>query len=53
MIKSRACFSSSLQLMLGLFSYFEGVEPLEDFVEEIHNSSECKLTWILVFIFSA
>jgi hypothetical protein len=53
MFRFETCFSSSLELVIGLWSNFEGVEPLEDFVEELYDSSDYKLTWMFVIIFSA
>lgn len=37
--------------MIGIFSNFEGVELLEEFMEVLYNPSEYKFTWILVIFF--
>ena len=38
--------------MVGLFSVFEVMEPQGNYMEELYNLSEYKLTWMLCCYFS-
>jgi hypothetical protein len=38
MFRFRICFSSILEIMIDIFSNFKGMEPLEEFVEELYDS---------------
>jgi hypothetical protein len=38
--------------MIGVFSIFEVMEPQENYMEELYNPGEYKLTWILCCYFS-
>ena len=37
--------------MIGLFTVFEVIEPQLNYIEELYDSSEYKLTWMLVVAF--
>jgi hypothetical protein len=39
--------------MIDLFSVFEVIEPQWNFMEDLYDSSEYKLTWMLVVTFLA
>jgi hypothetical protein len=39
--------------MIGLFSVFEVIEPQGNYMEELYNPGEYKLTWMLVVTFPA
>jgi hypothetical protein len=39
--------------MISLFSIFEVMEPQGNFMEELYDPSEYKLTWMLVVTFPA
>jgi hypothetical protein len=41
-----------IELMIGLFSIFEIMEPQENYMEELYDSGEYKLTWMLYCYFS-
>jgi hypothetical protein len=41
-----------IELMIGLFSVFKVIEPQGNFMEELYNPSEYKLTWMLYCYFS-
>jgi hypothetical protein len=36
-----------IELMIGLFSVFEVMEPQGNYMEELYSPSEYKLTWML------
>jgi hypothetical protein len=38
--------------MIGLLSVFEVMEPQGNYMEELYDLGECKLTWILCCYFS-
>jgi hypothetical protein len=42
-----------IELMIGLLSVFEVIEPQGNYMEELYNPGEYKLTWMLVVTFSA
>jgi hypothetical protein len=42
--RTRVCFSLGLELMMGIFSNFEGVKSLEGFMEVLYDPSEYKFT---------
>ena len=39
--------------MIGLFSVFDVMEPQMNYIKELYNPSEYKLTWMLVVTFLA
>ena len=39
--------------MIALFSIFKVMEPQGNYMEELYNPSEYKLTWMLVVVFPA
>ena len=39
--------------MIGLFSIFDVMEPQENFIKELYEPGEYKLTWMLVVAFPA
>jgi hypothetical protein len=41
-----------IELIIGLFSVFEVMEPQGNYMEELYNPGEYKLTWILCCYFS-
>jgi hypothetical protein len=41
-----------IELMIGIFSIFEVMEPHENYMEELYNPGEYKLTWMLSCYFS-
>ena len=40
-----------IELMIGLFTVFEVMEPQRNYIEELYGPSEYKLTWMLVVVF--
>jgi hypothetical protein len=40
-----------IELMIGLFSVFEIMEPQRNYMEELYNPGEYKLTWMLCCYF--
>jgi hypothetical protein len=41
-----------IELMIGLFSVFEVIEPQKSYMEELYDPGEYKLTWMLCCYFS-
>jgi hypothetical protein len=41
-----------IKLMIGLFSVFEIIEPQGNYMEELYDPGEYKLTWMLCCYFS-
>jgi hypothetical protein len=46
------CALVEIELMIGLFSVFEVMEPQENYMEELYGPGEYKLTWMLCCYFS-
>jgi hypothetical protein len=41
-----------IELIIGLFSAFEVMEPQENYIEKLYDPGEYKLTWMLCCYFS-
>ena len=48
MFRCMTRFRLNLGLMIGIFTDYEEVEHLEEYLEEQYDSHEYKLTWLLV-----
>ena len=46
-----SCALIEIELMIGLFSVFEVMEPQGNYMEELYGPGEYKLTWTLVAAF--
>jgi hypothetical protein len=48
----QSCALVEIELMIGLFSVFEVMEPQGNYMEELYYPGEYKLTWMLCCYFS-